>query len=179
MHIYLHLVQQAIDDAVRGMDSRQLSWHREGKWNAAAILEHLSLTYSGTAKGLQRCLEAERPSATPPSGRERLARLVVTGLRYMPPGRKAPAMVVPRGAAPDTVLADVQRNLAAADQAISRCEARFGARTKIANHPILGPLTAQQWRTFHLVHTRHHMKQIARIRADIAAQTRTMAAKLG
>lgn len=179
MHSYLQRVQQAIDEAVRGLSPEQLAWCQEGKWNAAAILEHLSLTYSGTAKGLQRCLEAERPNATPPGWRERVASFVVTGLRYMPPGRKAPAMVVPRGAAPETVLADVRRNLAAADQAISRCEAQFGARTKIANHPILGPLTAQQWRTFHLVHARHHMKQIARIRAEIAAEAKIMAAKLG
>ena len=66
-----------------------------------------------------------------------------------------------------------------ADDAISRCEARFGAGAKLANHPVLGPLTARQWRTFHLVHARHHMKQIAHIRAQIAVQANTMAAKLG
>jgi hypothetical protein len=91
----------------------------------------------------------------------------VTGLRYMPGGRQAPAMVLPTGAAPETVLVDVQRNLAAADDAISRCEAQFGASSKIANHPILGPLTAEQWRIFHLVHGRHHMKQITRIRGQM------------
>ena len=68
MYIYLHLVQQAIDEAVRGMHGRQLAWHREGKWNAASILEHLSLTYSGTARGMQRCLEAERPAPPRPVG---------------------------------------------------------------------------------------------------------------
>lgn len=170
MHSYLQRVQQAIDDAVQGMSFKDLTWHREGKWSAAAILEHLSLTYSGTAKGLQRCLQAGRPSITSPTGRQRVAGLVVTRLRYMPRGRKAPAMVVPKGAAAETVLADLRRNLLAADEAISRCEAQFGAGIKIANHPILGPLTAQQWRTFHLVHGRHHMKQIARIRTEIAGR---------
>jgi hypothetical protein len=179
MHSYLQRVQQAIDDAAGGMSNQQLAWQQEEKWSAAAILEHLSLTYSGTAKGLQRCLDTGRPGITPPSVRQRVASFVVTVLRYMPPGRKAPAMVVPKGAPPETVLADVRRNLAAADDAISRCEARFGAGVKIANHPILGPLTAQQWRTFHLVHARHHMKQIARIREQIAVQANTMAAKLG
>ena len=169
MHSYLQRVQQAIDEAVRGLSLEQLAWHREGKWSAAAILEHLSLTYSGTAKGLQRGLDA-------PSTRQRVASFVVTGLRFMPPGRKAPAMVVPKGASPETVVADVRRNLIAADDAISRCEARFGTGVKIANHPILGPLTARQWRTFHLVHARHHMKQIARIRQQIAAETRAAAA---
>jgi hypothetical protein len=176
MHSYLQRVQQAIEDAVRGLSLEQLAWHREGKWSAAAILEHLSLTYSGTAKGLQRGLDAGQPNITPPSTRQRVASFVVTTLRFMPPGRKAPAMVAPKGAFPETVLADVRRNLIAADEAISRCEARFGAGASIANHPILGPLTARQWRTFHLVHARHHMKQIARIRRQIAAETRAAAA---
>ena len=176
MHSYLQRVQQEIEDAVRGLSLEQLAWHREGKWSAAAILEHLSLTYSGTAKGLQRGLDSGRPNITPPSARQRVASFVVTTLRFMPQGRKAPSMVVPKGAPPETVLADVHRNLAAADDAISRCEARFGAGAKIANHPILGPLTARQWRTFHLVHARHHMKQIARIRAEIAAEEKTTVA---
>ena len=176
MHSYLQRVQQEIDDAVRGLSLEQLAWHREGQWSAAAILEHLSLTYSGTAKGLQRGLDSGRPGITPPSAAQRVARFVVTGLRYMPTGRKAPAMVVPKGAPPETVLADVRRNLAAADDAISRCEARFGAGAKIANHPILGPLTARQWRSFHLIHARHHMRQIGRIRKQIAAGARAAGA---
>jgi hypothetical protein len=179
MHSYLQRVQRAIDDAVRGLSLEQLAWHREGKWSAADILEHLSLTYSGTAKNLHRCLGSGRPSITPPTGRQRVAGFVVTGLRYMPPGRKAPAMVIPKGAAPETVLAEVRRTLAAADDAISRCEAQFGAGAKIANHPILGPLSARQWRTFHWVHARHHMKQIACIRAEIAALTKPTVAKPG
>ena len=179
MHSYLQRVQQAIDDAVCGMSNQQLAWHREGKWSAAAILEHLSLTYSGTAKNLERCLAAGRPGITRPTARQRVRGFVVTRLRYMPQGREAPSTVVPKGAPPESVLADVRRTLSAADNAISRCEAQFGAGARIANHPILGPLTARQWRTFHLVHARHHMKQIAHIRAEIAAEERAMAARRG
>jgi len=47
---------------------------------------------------------------------------------------------------------------------LAECERRFGKRSKLANHFILGPLTAQEWRRFHWVHTRHHMKQIARLK---------------
>jgi Protein of unknown function (DUF1569) len=170
MHSCLHRVQKEIDDGVRGLSLEHLAWHREGKWSAAAILEHLSLTYSGTAKGLQRALDSGRPNITPASARQRVVSFVVTVLRFMPPGRQAPAMVVPKGAPPQTVLADLRRNLIAADEALSRCEARFGAGIRIANHPSLGPLTALQWRIFHLVHARHHIKQIARIRTQIAGE---------
>jgi hypothetical protein len=168
MHSYLRRTQEAIDQAVRGMSREQLAWHAEGKWSAAEILEHLSLTYRGTAKSLERCLQTGRPTASIPSWRERMATFVVTGVRYMPRGRRAPSFVLPRGTAPEVVLDEVCRQLSAADDAITRCEAQFGARVRIANHPILGPLTARQWRTFHLVHARHHMKQIALIRTQMA-----------
>ena len=31
---------------------------------------------------------------------------------------------------------------------------------KVVDHPILGAFTVDQWLKFHLVHTRHHEKQI-------------------
>jgi hypothetical protein len=169
MHNILQRTQEAIEQAVQGMNSEQLAWHAEGKWSAAEILEHLSLTYKGTAKNLERCLAAGWPKARAASWRERVATFLVTRLRYMPKGRQSPAPVLPRGLAPSLVVVEARGQLAAADAAISSAEARFGAGTKIANHPILGPLSARQWRTFHLVHARHHMKQVARIRRQIAA----------
>jgi hypothetical protein len=50
------------------------------------------------------------------------------------------------------------------DDCIGRCEEKFGAHRKLLDHPILGPLTAAQWRKFHLVHGLHHVKQIWRLR---------------
>ena len=57
----------------------------------------------------------------------------------------------------------VGQNLAAMDQMLSRCEQRFGAGTRITSHFIFGPLTAEQWRKFHLVYTRHHLKQVRKL----------------
>jgi hypothetical protein len=34
----------------------------------------------------------------------------------------------------------------------------------VLDHLILGPLTAAQWRKFHWIHGRHHVKQILRLR---------------
>jgi hypothetical protein len=51
------------------------------------------------------------------------------------------------------------------DQGLAECEQRFGSEVKMADHVVLGPLTIPQWRRFHLIHTRHHMKQIERLRA--------------
>jgi len=46
------------------------------------------------------------------------------------------------------------------DSGLKECERRFGIKTKLMDHPFLGPLTANQWRKFHWVHGRHHVRQI-------------------
>jgi hypothetical protein len=50
------------------------------------------------------------------------------------------------------------------DEVIRQCEEKIGRGTKLLDHPILGPLTASQWRKFHLVHGLHHGKQLRRLR---------------
>ena len=46
------------------------------------------------------------------------------------------------------------------DAIIGQCEARFGRHVKLLDHPILGALNAAEWRMLHLVHGRHHQKQL-------------------
>ena len=53
-------------------------------------------------------------------------------------------------------------------QVIAQCEERYGARVKVLDHPVLGPLTAKQWRKFHLIHGRHHVRQISRLKATMS-----------
>jgi len=78
-------------------------------------------------------------------------------------GRKAPKQTAPRGLAPETVRAEVVQKLEAMDGIIAQCESRFG-HGKVLDHPILGPLTAAQWRKFHWIHGHHHVKQILKLR---------------
>jgi hypothetical protein len=162
----LERLRQALAGAVAGMSNQQLGWHPPGKWCAAEVLEHLYLTYTGTIKGFQRLLEAGKPLAARTTLAQRWRVLVVVGLRYLPNGRKAPPVAEPRGLLREKVQAEVGAKIAAMDEIIEQCETRFGRRTKLLDHPILGPLTAAQWRTFHLVHGLHHEKQIQRLRRD-------------
>jgi hypothetical protein len=157
----------AVEKAVDGLSSEQLSWHPAGKWCAAEVLEHLYLTYTGTIKGFGRVMEAGKPLATRASMAQRLRTLVVVGLRHMPGGRKAPATTQPRGLPAEKVRNEVGPKIVAMDAIIAQCEARFGCDIPLLDHPILGPLTATQWRTFHLVHGRHHEKQLLRLREGI------------
>ncbi len=172
MNFYLERAHSALDHTLTGLAGAELTRRSQpGKWCVAEILEHLALTYSGTAKAMQRCLESGRPIARKDSMREFMARTLVVNLGYMPSGRSSPEMVRPRGTPPDTAVPMLQAEFARMEDMILQCVRRFGAKVKLANHPILGPLNATEWSKFHWVHTRHHMKQIARIRGQRELQS--------
>jgi len=166
MDRYLQRLQDAIAAATNGMNTADLARHPEGKWNTAQVMEHLYLTYRGTVKGFERCLKEGRPLASKATVRQQAAALVVTGLGYLPEGRKAPELTNPRGIDCGELLNTIGPQITAMDQIISQCEARFGESTPLLDHPILGPLTGRQWRKFHWVHGRHHVKQIWKLRGN-------------
>jgi hypothetical protein len=132
---------------------------RSGKWSPLQVLEHLVLSYTATTKGLQRTMENGKPERTGRNLRQQLRSFYVLGLGRFPAGIDAPKHTVPQGA----LGTDPQRRfndaLVAMDATLTDAERRFGARAKVLVHPVLGPLTAQQWRRFHLVHGRHHVRQ--------------------
>jgi hypothetical protein len=164
MDAYLQRLRDAISSATHGMTTEDLRRHPEGKWSVAQVLEHLYLSYTGTVKGFERCLEAGKPLARPPVLKDRMKTFVVTGLGHMPKGRTAPERTQPRGMPADEVTREIGPRIAAMDEVIAQCESRFGKRTRVLDHPVLGPLTARQWRKFHWVHGQHHVKQIQKLR---------------
>jgi hypothetical protein len=169
MDSHLKRLQQALSEATAGVSAEELSWHPPGKWCVDEVLEHLYLTYTGTIKGFTRVLEAGKPLvASATTLRQRARTLVVVGLGHMPEGRKAPRTAEPRGLPGATVRAEIAGKIAEMDEIIARCERELGGGKfrgqAILDHPILGPLTAKQWRKFHLVHGMHHVKQIRRLR---------------
>jgi hypothetical protein len=153
----------AIEEAVAGLTALQLAKCVGGKWSPEAVLEHLDLTYSTTVTAMQKTLE-KGPRAATAVLRQRIARWLIVRLGYFPSGFKAPEFATPQGRSGDAVLADIRRHLPEMDAAIAAVESKLGAHARV-KHPRLGPLTAAEWRRFHLVHTRHHMKQIAAQRA--------------
>ena len=165
MDSYLESLQQAIAGATSEMSSEQLTRKPNGKWSVADVLEHLYLTYTGTQKAFERCLKAGKPLAGIPTFKQRVSTAAVTEFGYFPTGRKSPEMVLPKGMPVEKVVDAIGPQIAAMDKAIAQCEERYGSRIKLLDHPILGPLTARQWRKFHLVHGRHHVKQISKMKA--------------
>jgi Protein of unknown function (DUF1569) len=163
-------LRESLESAVDGMSSEQLRWHLPGKWCAAEVLEHLYLSYTGTIKGFERVMTSGKSLSTRGSVVHRVLTFVVVGLHHLPAGRESPAVAHPRGLPMEQVRQEIGAKLEAMDAIIAECEARFGRHVKLLDHPILGPLTATQWRTLHLVHGRHHHKQLIRLREHAARQ---------
>jgi hypothetical protein len=166
MDPHLLKLQKEIGSAIQGWTPRQLQSHPREKWSAAQVLEHLYLTYTGTIKGFQLAASGQR-SPSKSTWRHRALRFVVLGLSHMPARRQAPSNTRPRGLAAEKLAVEIGPKIIEMDEIISRCE-RARGRGKLLDHPILGPLTANEWRKFHLVHGLHHVKQIRKLRETLA-----------
>jgi hypothetical protein len=157
---HLTRLKAEIESAVEGLYIEQLSWHPSGKWSVAEILEHLYLTYTGTSKGFSRLLDSGKAPGKAPTLKQRVGTLIVVEYGYFPGGMKTPRVAIPRGLPPEKSLAEIGLKIADMEEIMATCEARFGPRTRLLDHPVLGPLSVSQWRKFHLVHGLHHVKQI-------------------
>ena len=160
METYLKRLPAELESAIAGASPEAMQKAPPGKWTPGQILEHLYLSYKGTNKGIARCLEAGTPLATAATMKQRLSVLLVTGLGFFPEGVKAPERTLPGGMPPEEVLGSIFGEIQKMAAGLDDCQRRFGARTKIIDHPILGPLTANQWRKLHWLHGRHHARQI-------------------
>jgi len=157
---YLERCLAVVLDATAGVPLESAARRAGGRWSVVEIVEHLQRAYSGTARGFERCLEKNTPLATPLTIKQSLQAFALINLGYFPEGRQAPRHVLPTGAIPlPDVLEGVKKDLAWLDDVAVRTQRVFGG-VRVLDHPILGAFTVQQWLRFHLVHTRHHEKQI-------------------
>jgi hypothetical protein len=158
---FLQKAIDAIDATAQTLSGDDWLRAGPGRWNCGQILEHLGKAYGSTAYIFDKCLADGEPKGRTPSWRQRLFIAVVVDIGYFPTGVQAPEVTRPTGLPADEALAYARETLTALDAAAARCLARFGARARIANHPILGGFTVPQWQRFHWLHTRHHMRQMA------------------
>jgi hypothetical protein len=176
MHPDLKLLQSELDHALDGLDDRQTqlrprpdSQPDPQRWNIQQIVGHLLLTYGATVTAMDARIAKHTPTKARASLAQRIGQFAVLRLGWLPRGRRAPALTTPDpNAAPasgDALQSMVDRNIATMDGRIAAAEQLFGRRRRAISHMILGPLSVPQWRRFHLVHGRHHLRQIAAIRA--------------
>jgi hypothetical protein len=160
MHAHLRQCLAIIEDATRGGGPECATRRHPDQWSVAEVVEHLQRAYRGTAKGFERCVENDAPMATRQTFTQRFYAFAIIRLGIFPEGRKAPKHVIPTGALDLAAVVDAARtDLDRLDAAAAKTRARFGS-AKVVDHPILGAFTVEQWLKFHLVHTRHHEKQI-------------------
>src|SRR5690348_2978883 len=115
-HPITQQIHEAITGATEGLSESQMRRHPDGKWDAAAILEHLALTFGSTARVMEKCLREQRTLATSSSTRFRIRQFVVLGLSYIPGGRTAPERVTPKGISGREALELIFTNLEKMDQ---------------------------------------------------------------
>ncbi len=148
---------------------------KAGGWTRQQVVAHLVLAHDATTQEIGRRLDKGSPTKRPRTMKERAAQFVMTGLGYFPPGRLAPEFVNPQrsGFPPSDgsgMASEYRRAIKALGNAIDRAEEVFGSKDAIATHPIIGPLSAGQWRRFHALHALHHTKQLDRIASSLAPQ---------
>jgi hypothetical protein len=162
---YLQRTLVCVEQTTEGITLSEIQRRgRPGGWSVAEILEHLARAFGATVLLLERQLAigagVERQATWP----EQIRTLIVVRAGYFPKGKSASPFTRPKGADPELALSSFRQALAGMDESLACCEERFGSRAKVAAHPALGPLTSQEWRKFHWIHSRHHARQIAKVR---------------
>ena len=160
MHAALERCRQGLRRTLSGLSPEDAERVLDGKWSIAAIVEHLDLTYSQNVLGLERRLQKGVPAERTQTLRQRVNRFIVTRVGYFPAGRTSPEAVRPRGRRFVELSIVIDPHLLVLDQRLKDVARAFGPRTPVLNHPIMGPFSVNDWRRFHWVHTRHHLRQI-------------------
>jgi hypothetical protein len=136
-----------------------------GAWTPAQIVEHLALALELCATGFEQRRARDPMVRRPKTLKERIARVLVFGLGWFPPRLRAPERTTPpahvdRAAAEAHFRQGVERTQQLAQLLLP---ARGG--DLFVKHPRMGDLTFPEWLDFHVIHARHHARQIrARLR---------------
>lgn len=179
MHAMLEDLHRRYRQSLAGKDRDCCQLHparalrgKSDAWSTQEVIEHLLLTYRNTSALFDRYLARNAPSERPITRKHRALQFLVIRCGGFPRGGSAPEAVRPgKSGMPamtgDELCACMRAELEKLDAKIEECSKAF-AKTSFAPHFIFGPLTADQWRRFHFVHGRHHLKQLDRIRKQTA-----------
>ena len=172
MHQDLRTLDTEVTAALRGLATRETqaspAAHPE-KWTIQQIVEHLISTYRGSTPAIKARVDKRSGTQAKVTFRQRLSQFLTIGMGQFPSGREAPESVSPGQPSTlrsgDELASKVTAELVRLDGVAAEGERLFGKRRAVT-HIVLGPLSIQQWRRFHLIHGRHHLKQIMAIRQE-------------
>lgn len=171
MHSSVERLLREIDAGLHGLNAAQTQLRPAGDgahWNIQQIAKHLLLTYTATSSLLEASMAEDEPVRALRTLSQRIAQCAVCRFGYFPEGRKSPELVAPpameaaiSGAALTALMGAALTRL---EEDVSAVE-QLPGRQRCTSHHVLGPLSARQWLRFHLVHGRHHLRQIRAIRS--------------
>ena len=140
----------------------ETSWQQAppGKWTPAQIVEHLALALemSATTFAARRAKEPMARRAT--TLREKVGKVFTFGIGRFPPGLRAPERTTPPPRVEGRAAEAHFRAAIAAWEAVERDLLPARRHDLFVKHPRLGDLTLEEWGRFHIVHSRHHARQI-------------------
>lgn len=140
------------------------------RWSIEQVVEHLLLSYRSTGSVFGTRIRKGTPTQAKPTLQQRLGQFMLIDVGVFPSGREAPAGVVPAAVEAPRAGAELVRAMTASLEELSglsdEMDQLFPSNRRCASHMVLGPLSVRQWNRFHLIHGRHHLKQVVRIVAQ-------------
>jgi hypothetical protein len=158
-------------------------WGRPHCWSVRQIVEHLVLTMNDTRKALDERLAKGRPGRNlERSSTEWLLQLMILSAGHMPKGVGAPHETTPKANLPAVGVRELSQQLESAieslDATLDQVRHHFGME-RVGRHFLLGPLRVDQWRRYHMLHLRHHLKQVCDVRETLSVEVMTQSEMAG
>lgn len=140
----------------------EASWQQAppNKWTPAQIVEHLALALEMSATTFSTRKDKEPMARRATTLREKVGKMFTFGIGRFPPGLKAPERTTPQPQVEGPFAETHFRSALAKWEAVERDLLPARAQDLFVKHPRLGDLTIGEWARFHLVHARHHARQI-------------------
>ncbi len=159
------------------LDATSANVHPWGKphcWSVHQIVEHLVLSMESTRIALEERLAKGRPERHSHRSRTEWAlQLMILSAGHMPKGVGAPEQTTPKTSLPGTGVRELADRLETAieslDATLDECRQRFGME-RVGRHFLLGPLRMDQWRRYHVLHLRHHLRQVSDLRESMSVE---------
>ncbi len=174
MHPVFHSIVASYAETLNGLTAQQVHVHPASdpsRWNAQQIVEHLVLSYRSTRDVLGERLEKGRATQAPITREHEVLWRKYIGAGRFPQGSKARKEVSPGncdipGQCGKELASFFESEIEKMDAQLSCCAEKFGTQP-MASHFAFGPLSADQWREFHVLHARHHLVQIHNLVSDM------------
>jgi hypothetical protein len=149
-------------------------WGRPHCWSVHQIVEHLALSMDQTRTTLEERLAKGRPGHNLQRARTEWAlQLMILSFGHMPRGVGAMQETTPKlnlaTVGTRELTERIENAVESLDATFDRCRHQFGME-RVGRHFLLGPLRIDQWRRYHVLHLRHHLKQMREVRESLSVE---------